>query len=171
MFFHLWNTTGDILTVFVLKMNVNEVQNNSEPHWLSLYGDIFYLNILLCSTEECESYRFGMTWENYFWKQTNALNCAVLWVTKILNHSQGWFTWLHFTTYLPVLYTLLFKSLGSIIFVLFYFILSCSKDPFNWSKVAFLILQKISKINANGSEGSYDTNKIQFCHYGQNIFK
>ncbi len=141
MFFHLWNTTGDILTVFVHKMNVNEVQHNSEPHWLSLYGDIFYLNILLCSTEECESYRFGMTWENYFWKQTNALNCAVLWVTKILNHSQGWFTWLNFTTYLPVLYTLLFKS-------------------------SFLILQKISKINANGSEGSYDTNKIKFCHYG-----
>ncbi len=48
---------------------------------------------------------------------------------------------------------------------LFYFILSFSKDALNWSKVTFLIIQKISKINANGSEGSYDTKKIQFFHY------
>ncbi len=56
------------------------------------------------------------------------------------------------------------QKFGSIRF--FYFIYtSFSKDALNWSKVTFLIIQKISKINANGSEGSYDTKKIQFFHY------
>ncbi len=47
-------------------MEDNGVQNNIEPHWLLLYGQMYRqlknIYIFLCFTEESKSCRYGITW-------------------------------------------------------------------------------------------------------------